>query len=81
MSRSMGLGVAAGLAGVLAVVFGLLAKANYDSAMNYTGPARWGGRQDAADLAAVPTVIALVLFAAAVVCAVLAVALRTPKAA
>jgi ABC-type phosphate/phosphonate transport system permease subunit len=78
MSRSKGLAIAAGIATVLAIIFGLIAQANARSAMSYHGPAQWGGRQDASALAAVPTAIAGVLFAAGVVCAVLAVALRKP---
>lgn len=78
MSRSKGLAIAAGVATALAIVFGLIAQANYRSAMSYHGPAQWGGRQDASALAAVPAALAWILFAAAVVCAVLALALRKP---
>lgn len=79
MSRSAGLGIAAGVFGVVAIAMGLLASSNYSDAMNYRGPARWGGRADAEALAAVPSGIAWVCLAAAVLCAILAVAMRQPR--
>lgn len=79
MSRSAGLGIAAGVLGVLAIVTGLLASSNYSAAMNYRGPARWGGRADADALAAVPSGIAWVCLAAAVLCVILALVMREPR--
>jgi len=79
MSKSSGLGIAAAVFGVVGIGFALLASANYQSAMNYHGPADWGGQQDATSLAAIPTALAWVGIIAAVVCVVLALALRSPS--
>lgn len=75
----MGLGITAAVFGALAAGFGLLASANHSAAMNYA-QARWGGRQAAADISTVPTVIAFICLGAAVLCVVLAVAMRQPPA-
>lgn len=76
MSKSKGLGIAAAVFGVLAVVLGLVASSNYNAAMNYHGTVAWGGRDDAASLAAVPTGLAWICVGAAVVCTILAVVMR-----
>lgn len=76
MSKSKGLGITGAVFGALAAAFGLLAQANYRSAMEYSGPARWGGRQAAQDISTVPTVIAFICLGAAVLCVVLAVAAK-----
>jgi len=79
MSKSTGLAIAAAVFGVLAIAMGSLASSNYSSAMNYHGPVRWGGRDDAAALAAVPTGIAWVCVVACVLCVILALAMRQPR--
>lgn len=78
MSKAIGLGIAAGVFAVLAGAFALLATTNYNSAMSYQGPMAWGGPEDAAALAAVPSGIAWVCGGAALVCAIVAVVIAQP---
>lgn len=79
MSRSAGLGIAAGVFGVLAIIFAMVATNSYNAGYEWRSPRMSGGAMQAADAAAVPTGLAWASLAALVLCVILAVAMRQPR--
>lgn len=79
MSRSTGLGIAAGVFGVLAIIFAIVATNTYNAGYSWRSPRAAGGAVQAATAAAVPTGLAWASVAAAVLCVILALVVRQPR--
>ena len=79
MSRSAGLGIAAGVFGVLSAVFAIVATNAYNAASVWRSPVSNGSAASAASAAAMPSTLAWVCLAGAALCVILALAVRQPR--